>query len=116
MKLTKQDVFLLLIGVLIVLNIFNTNKIKTDITSYENKIELLQTKIDSTTTLNKTLNNKIDLVNIHVTKITDEINQIDNNILILRQKTNEKIKIVDIYTASELEQFFTDRYNRGKTE
>ena len=60
------------------------------------------------------LDNKMDSVNTHVTEITNEINYIDNNISVIKQKTNEKINIVDTYTASELEQFFTDRYNESK--
>jgi len=82
MKFTKQDGLLILIGILVLLNIFNTNKIKTDIKGYEDKIESLQVKVDSASVINK--------------------------------KTNEKINIVDTYTASELEQFFTDRYNKSK--
>jgi len=114
MKFTKQDGLLILIGILVLLNIFNTNKIKTDIKGYEDKIESLQVKIDSASVINKMLDNKMDSVNTHVTEITNEINHIDNNISVIKQKTNEKINIVDTYTASELEQFFTDRYNKSK--
>jgi hypothetical protein len=46
--------------------------------------------------------------------ITKEIHHIDNNISIIKQQTNEKVNIVDTYTASELEQFFTNRYNESK--
>ncbi|QQO91763.1 hypothetical protein immuto35A_83 [Flavobacterium phage vB_FspM_immuto_3-5A] len=114
MKFTKQDGLLILIGILVLLNIFNTNKIKTDIKGYEDKIESLQVKVDSASVINKMLDNKMDSVNTHVTEITNEINHIDNNISVIKQKTNEKINIVDTYTASELEQFFTDRYNKSK--
>ena len=114
MKFTKQDGLLILIGILVLLNIFNTNKIKTDIKGYEDKIESLQVKVDSASVINKMLDNKMDSVNTHVTEITNEINHIDNNISVIKQKTNEKINIVDTNTASELEQFFTDRYNKSK--
>ena len=114
MKFTKQDGLLILIGILVLLNIFNTNKIKTDIKGYEDKIESLQVKVDSASVINKMLDNKMDSVNTHVTEITNEINHIDNNISVIKQKTNDKINIVDTYTASELEQFFTDRYNKSK--
>ena len=114
MKFTKQDGLLILIGILVLLNIFNTNKIKTDIKGYEDKIESLQVKVDSASVINKMLDNKMDSVNTHVTEITNEINHIDNNISVIKQKTNEKVNSVDTYTASELEQFFTDRYNESK--
>ena len=114
MKATKQDIVLIIIALLCLYNIFNTNSIKTDIKGYEDKIESLQVKVDSASVINKMLDNKMDSVNTHVTEITNEINHIDNNISVIKQKTNEKINIVDTYTASELEQFFTDRYNESK--
>ena len=114
MKATKQDIVLIIIALLCLYNIFNTNSIKTDIKGYEDKIESLQVKVDSASVINKMLDNKMDSVNTHVTEITNEINHIDNNISVIKQKTNEKINIVDTYTASELEQFFTDRYNKSK--
>lgn len=110
MKFTKQDGLLILIGVLVLLSIFNTNKIRTDVKSYEDKIEALQTKIDSTQVINEKINTKIDSVKNNVITITNEINHIDNNISVIKQKTNEKINIASTYSASELEQFFTDRY------
>ena len=114
MKATKQDILLIIIALLCLYNIFNTNSIKTDVKGYEDKIESLQVKVDSASVINKMLDNKMDSVNTHVTEITNEINHIDNNISVIKQKTNEKINIVDTYTASELEQFFTDRYNKSK--
>ena len=114
MKATKQDIVLIIIALLCLYNIFNTNSIKTDIKGYEDKIESLQVKVDSASVINKMLDNKMDSVNTHVTEITNEINHIDNNISVIKQRTNEKINIVDTYTASELEQFFTDRYNESK--
>jgi archaellum component FlaC len=116
MKFSKQDGLLILIGILVLLNIFNTNKIKTDIKGYENKIENLQIKIDSATVINKLLDNKMDSVNTYVTEITNEINHIDNNISIIKKQTNEKVNVINTYTASELEQFFTDRYNESKNK
>jgi len=114
MKFTKQDGLLVIIGILVIFNIFNTNKIKTDIKGYKDKIENLQVKIDSVSSQNKILDGKIGSINTHIEGITDEINHIDNNILVIKQNTNEKINIVDTFTANELEQFFTNRYNKSK--
>ena len=114
MKFTKQDGLLIIVGVLVVMNILSTKGLKTDIKSYKDQIESLQSKIDSTQTLNQLIGNKIDSVQSNVTEITSEIVNIDNNITTIKQKTNEKINSVDSFTTNELEQFFTDRYNKGQ--
>jgi len=116
MKLTKQDIVLIIIALLCLYNIFNTNSIKTDVKGYKEKIEALQTKIDSAQAVNEKINIKIDSVKDNVVNITKEIHHIDNNISIIKQQTNEKVNIVDTYTASELEQFFTNRYNESKNK
>lgn len=109
----KQNILLLLIVLLIGFNIFNTNSIRTDVKGYKEKIEALQTKIDSAQVINEKIDIKIDSVKDNVVNITKEIHHIDNNISVIKQQTNEKVNIVDTYTASELEQFFTDRYDKG---
>lgn len=116
MKLTKQDIVLVIIALLCLYNIFNTNSIKTDVNGYKDKIEALQTKVDSAQAVNEKIDIKIDSVKDNVVNITKEIHHIDNNISIIKQQTNEKVNIVDTYTASELEQFFTDRYNESKNK
>ena len=109
----KQNILLLLIVLLISFNIFNTNSIKTDVKGYKEKIEALQTKVDSAQAVNEKIDIKIDSVKDNVVNITKEIHHIDNNISVIKQQTNEKVNIVDTYTASELEKFFTDRYDKG---
>ena len=116
MKITKQDIVLIIIALLCLYNIFNTNSIKTDVKGYKEKIEALQTKVDSAQAVNEKIDVKIDSVKDNVVNITKEIHHIDNNISIIKQQTNEKVNIVDTYTASELEQFFTNRYNESKNK
>jgi len=116
MKVTKQDIVLGIIIGLCLYNIFNTSGIKTDVKGYKDKIELLQTKIDSAKLVNTKIDTKIDSVKGEVVSITNEINHIDKNISIIKQQTNEKVNSVDTYTASELEQFFADRYNESKNK
>jgi hypothetical protein len=113
MKLTKQDIVLIIIALLCLYNIFNTNSIKTDVKGYENKIEALQTKVDSAQAVNEKIDVKIDSVKDNVVNITKEIHHIDNNISIIKQQTDEKINSVDSFTANELEQFFTNRYDKS---
>ena len=111
MKVTKQDIVLGIIVLLLIWNMFNTNSIKTDIKGYKDKIELLQTKVDSAKLVNTKIDTKIDSVKEKVISITNEINHIDKNISIIKQQTDEKINAADTFTASDIEQFFTDRYN-----
>jgi predicted RNase H-like nuclease (RuvC/YqgF family) len=113
MKATKQDIVLIIIALLCLYNIFNTNSIRTDVKGYEDKIEALQTKVDSAQAVNEKIDVKIDSVKDNVINITKEIHHIDNNISILKQQTDEKINSVDSFTANELEQFFTNRYDKG---
>jgi predicted RNase H-like nuclease (RuvC/YqgF family) len=109
----KQNILLLLIVLLIGFNIFNTNSIRTDVKGYKEKIEALQTKVDSAQAVNEKIDIKIDSVKDNVVNITKEIHHIDNNISIIKQQTNEKVNSVDSFTANELEQFFTNRYDKG---
>jgi hypothetical protein len=109
----KQNILLIIVIVLAAWNIFTTNGIKTDVKSYKDKIESLQTEIDSAKAINEGIDIKIDSVKGNVIKITKEIHHIDNNITIIKKQTNEKVNSVDTLTANELEQFFTDRYNKS---
>lgn len=110
----KQNILILIVIVLIGYNIFTTNNLKTDIKSYKTQIDSLQTKVDSAEVVNKHIDTKIDSVKENVVNITKEIHHIDNNISIIKQQTNEKVNSVDTLTANELEQFFTNRYDKGK--
>ena len=108
----KQNIVLYIVAGLLIYLIFTTNGIKTDVKSYKDKIESLQTEIDSAQAVNKGIDVKIDSVKGNVIKITKEIHHIDNNITIIKKQTNEKVNSVDTLTANELEQFFTNRYDK----
>jgi chromosome segregation ATPase len=110
----KQNILLYIVIILVVWNLFNTNGIKTDVKSYKEKIESLQSEIDSAQAINEGINLKIDSVRGNVFRITEEIGQIDNNITIIKNQTDEKINSVDTLNANELEQFFTNRYDKTK--
>jgi len=53
MNITKQDIILGIIVVLAAWNIFTTNSIRTDVKDYKDKIESIQTKVDSAQVVNK---------------------------------------------------------------
>jgi septal ring factor EnvC (AmiA/AmiB activator) len=109
----KDNIILLvIIGALVGWNIFTTNTIKTDVKGYEKKIESIQTKIDSSQVINKQIDTKIGEVKENVTTITNEIHHIDKNITVIKKQTDEKVNNVDNIPDSELELFFTNKYEQ----
>ena len=103
--------FLIIIG-LFVYNIITTKQIKTDIEKYQTSIDSIQTKIDSVSILNKELDNKLAELDINILEITQEIQLVDNNINVIKKKTNEKVASVDNLGNDELQHFFTDKYGK----
>ena len=109
----KQNILLLIVILLLGYMIFTTQGIKTDVRGYKQKIEQLQTTVDSAKLVDKKITTKIDLVQEKVFGISKEIHYIDKNINIIKKQTDEKVNSIDTLTANELEQFFTNRYNKG---
>jgi len=107
----KQNILLLIIVVLVGWTLLNTGRIKTDIDGYKDKIESIQTKVDSAKTINSNIDYKIDSVHQKVITINKEVHHIDRTITIVKQQTNEKINTVDKFSNPELEYFFSNRYN-----
>lgn len=103
--------FLIIIG-LFVYNIVATNEIKTDVKKYQNSIDSIQTKIDSVSLINKELDNRLAELDTNITEITQEIELVDNNINVIKKKTNEKVASVDNLGNDELQHFFTDKYGK----
>jgi hypothetical protein len=109
----KDSVILLvIIGALVGWNIFTTNGIKTDVKGYEKKIENIGVKIDSSNVVNKHINDKVGEVKENVEIITNDIRHIDKNIIVIKKQTNEKVNSVDDIPDSELELFFTNKYEQ----
>lgn len=111
----KQNLLLVIVVVLIGYSIFNTNSIRTDVKGYKDKIESLQTKVDSAKVVNQQIDTKIDSVKENVISITKEIHHIDNTITIVKNQTNEKANNAGKFSNVELEQFFASRYNKSLT-
>jgi hypothetical protein len=109
----KQNILLVIAILLIGYNIFTSNSIKTDVQSYKDKIESLQTKVDSAQVVNTQIDTKIDLVKENVVSISKEIHHIDNTITIVKNQTNEKANNAGKFSNVELEQFFASRYNQS---
>lgn len=109
----KHNIVLYIVAGLLVYLIFTTNGIKTDIKGYKDRIEAIQSKVDSAQTVNRQIDTKIDSVKENVVAITKEIHHIDNTVTIVKKQTDEKINTVDKFSNAELEFFFTNRYNEG---
>ena len=107
-----QSVIIWVLAALMVYNIFVNNKIRTNIQEYEDKIDNLQTKVDSVNTLNKELDMKINSLHTQIEIIDSDISNVQTNIRTIKFKTNEKVNSVDRFTFTELEQFFSERYER----
>ena len=112
-QINKQNILLAIIVLLSAYNIFNTSSLKTDVKGYKEKIEELQVKIDSSKVINTNIETKIDSIKENVVSISKEIYKIDNTIKIVKNKTNEKVNNIDKLSNAELEQFFTNRYNKN---
>ena len=109
----KDNIILLvIIGALVGWNIFTTNSIKTDVKGYEKKIENIGVKIDSSNVVNKNINDKVGEVKENVEIITNDIRHIDKNITVIKKQTDEKVNDVDNIPDSELELFFTNKYEQ----
>ena len=109
----KDNIILLvIIGALVGWNIFTTNSIKTDVKGYEKKIENIGVKIDSSNVVNKNINDKVGEVKENVEIITNDIRHIDKNITVIKKQTEEKVNSVDDIPDSELELFFTNKYEQ----
>jgi predicted Holliday junction resolvase-like endonuclease len=113
MKDNKQTILLIIVIVLAAWNIFTTNSIKTDVKAYKEKIESIQTEVDSAQVVNKEIDKKVSEVKENVVTITKEVEHIDNNLTIVKNNTHEKVTIIDTYSDAELEFFFTNRYNQN---
>ena len=107
----SQTILLIIVGVLVGWNIFTTNGIKTDVKGYKEKIEGIQVKVDSAQLVNKRIDTKVIEVKENITNITKEIHHIDNNLTIVKEKTNEKVNNANNFGNVELEQLLTARYN-----
>jgi chromosome segregation ATPase len=107
----KQNILLLIVIVLSLWNILNTNGIKTDVKSYKQKIENIQIDIDSAQSVNKEMDEKVLVIKETVHSITKEIHEIDNNIEMVKEQTDEKVNNVGFIGNVELEKLFTDRYS-----
>lgn len=110
MKINKQDVLLIIIIILGGYSILQMNGIKTDVNSYNIKIDLIQKEIDTIQIANEKITEQIKSIDSEIENIDGDINRVTKNITIIKNQTNEKVDAVNGFTFSDLDKFFSDRY------
>jgi uncharacterized coiled-coil DUF342 family protein len=107
---SKTNILIIIIGIMAAYNIFQTKNIKTDVSEYNKKIDLIQNGIDSVYTLNEKITEQIVAIDDEIDKVDNDINGVTKNITIIKNSTDEKVNIINSIGNVELEKLFTDRY------
>lgn len=110
MKDSKSTFLLIIIIGLVAYNIFFLKEMKTDVKSYNTKIDSIQVDIDSVVSANKLLDENLKTIQTEITLIDKDITNVQTNLKTIKENTNEKVSNVDNYAISDLHQFFTNRY------
>ena len=98
-------------GAYYLINMYSSNEDEY-INEYNNKIEAVESKINSLHSINEELTLEIDTLNNQIIKLDQEISKQDIKIVTLKRQTNEKVNNVDSFGDDELEQFFAERYGQ----
>lgn len=108
-----KKIYILLVIVigLILFNLYTMTQVRTDIDSYNQKIDKIGKEIDSVQQLNKELDERILSLHSEIQLIDGDITKVQNNITTIKENTDEKINSVDAFTFSELQKFFSNRYD-----
>jgi peptidoglycan hydrolase CwlO-like protein len=109
---SNTKIYLILIVILgfVGYNLMVMHDIQTDVAAFDEKIELIQSDIDSIAVANDELDSKIESLHSEIELIDSDIDKVQNNITTIKNKTNEKANNVDVLTFDELIKFFTNRY------
>lgn len=113
MNNSNTKIYLILIVILgfVGYNLMVMHDIQTDVAAFDEKIEAIQSDIDSIAVANDELDMKIESLHSEIELIDGDIDRVQNNISTIKIKTNEKVNNVDVLTFDELIKFFTDRYS-----
>src|SRR6056300_1809021 len=109
---SNTKIYLILIVILgfVGYNLMVMHDIQTDVAAFDEKIEAIQSDIDSIAIANDELDMKIESLHSEIELIDGDIDRVQSNISTIKNKTNEKVNNVDVFTFNELVKFFTDRY------
>lgn len=109
---SNTKIYLILIVILgfVGYNLMVMHDIQTDVAAFDEKIEAIQSDIDSIALANDELDMKIESLHSEIELIDSDIDRVQGNISIIKNQTDEKVSNVDVLTFDELIQFFSDRY------
>lgn len=107
------SIICILIIAILFYKLYTTSQNESYVEDYNNKIKVLESKVDSLHSINIGLNCKIDTLNQQVNKLDLQIGLRNSRISNLKYRINEKVNTVDAFNNSELEKFFADRYNKS---
>ena len=110
---TRNTLILGIAGVIIFYLLYKQEEFDTS--SYLDRIADLEQKVDSLHSENETLSVELNSLEGQLTKYDKEVDSLENSIVTIKRKTDEKIRNVRNLTLSELQSFFTERYNTGST-
>lgn len=85
-----------------------------DISSYLDKIDALEQKVDSLHSENETLSIEVGRMEDQLSKYDKEVDSLENRIVIIKKRTDEKLRSIDTLSINQLQRFFTDRYNSSE--
>ena len=105
------NLLIIIVMVFLAFTLFNVRGLKTDIDGFNEKIENIGKEIDSIQTMNNELDEMISSLHSELELIDGDIDRVQSNIYSIRRNTNEKANSVDVLTISELQEFFTKRYD-----
>jgi chromosome segregation ATPase len=111
MKIDKTNILLMIIAIFAVYNIFTINRIRTDISGYNKKIDIIQKEIDSVHLQNKSISKQISSLDLELSNLDDDILNVTKKINTIKIKTDEKVERANYYTADELTRLFSNRYD-----
>jgi prefoldin subunit 5 len=109
---SNTKIYLILIVILgfVGYNLMVMHDIQTDVAAFDEKIEAIQSDIDSIAVANEELDMKIESLHSEIELIDSDIDRVQGNIAIIKNQTDEEVNNVDVLSFDELIKFFTDRY------
>lgn len=102
----------LIVIVLLLIGYIYTKDEPNYIDEYNNKIEVLEAKIDSLHGINSHLASESNVLKQKILDYSKEIKILNSRIYVIQKQTQQKINNVDSFGDDELEKFFTNRYEQ----
>ena len=103
-----------ILGGFVAFMVWNNPSIDVDIQSYKTQINILQQRIDSMQYQNNYLKNEADSLSYKLGEYDVKIKKLNTRIYVIKRETEEKLMAIDTFGSSELQKFFTERYNQSK--